>query len=219
MRVVIQCAGDKRSWAGRMKTDDGRSLRFVAHPEEVAAEAGLAYARPDDVSENGETWRERVRAYNANPEGNPLELLPAYRLYSNRVYRDLASHIGTDRLFILSAGWGLIRAEFLTPSYDSTFRPDGMPGSWRTSTDSFDDWSMVDGESSEPLVFLGGESYFPFFGKLTDHCRCKRVAYHRLKDPPRWDGVEVRRYETKTRTNWYYGAVKALIEGSWAPLD
>lgn len=78
---------------------------------------------------------------------------------------------------------------------------------------------MVDRESDEPLVFFGGKSYFPLFCTLTDHCRCRRVAYHHLNVPPRWEGVEVRRYEADTPRNWHYGAVRALIDGSLVPND
>ena len=219
MRVVIQCAGDKRTDAGRMKTSDGREVHFVAHPDDVPPEPDLVHARPDDLSETGETWRERLLTYNANPAGNPLGLLPAYELYNNRVYQQLAGHIGTDRMFILSAGWGLIRADFLTPGYDITFRRDGKAGAQRTSSDRFDDWIMVDEESEDPLLFLGGKSYLPFFCELTDQCRCRRIAYHNLMVPPRCERVEVRRFETNTRMNWHYGAARALIDGRLAPLD
>jgi hypothetical protein len=33
----------------------------------------------------------------------------------------LVEKFGIEKVFILSAGWGLIRADFLTPNYDITF--------------------------------------------------------------------------------------------------
>ena len=57
--------------------------------------------------------------YNNNPAGNSLGLLPVYRLYANPVYERLVDKLGVANVYILSAGWGLIRADFLTPSYDS----------------------------------------------------------------------------------------------------
>ena len=48
-------------------------------------------------------------------------LLPAWQLYENPVYELLKNHCGLKRLYILSAGWGLITAGFLTPCYDITF--------------------------------------------------------------------------------------------------
>ncbi|MGE5063222.1 MAG: hypothetical protein ACM3IG_04065 [Myxococcales bacterium] len=60
-------------------------------------------------------------AYNDGPD-NPLNLLPAYQLYAHDAYRALAQTFGIDEVFILSAGWGLISASFLTPAYDITFK-------------------------------------------------------------------------------------------------
>ena len=66
-----------------------------------------ALGRPVDVVEN--------------PGDNRFGLLPAWRLYRNPTYGILAEHWGLDHLYILSAGWGLIPANFLTPNYDITF--------------------------------------------------------------------------------------------------
>jgi hypothetical protein len=59
--------------------------------------------------------------YNENPGSNQLGLYPAFELYKNDIYRKLVDCFGIDKTFILSAGWGLIRASFLTPWYDITF--------------------------------------------------------------------------------------------------
>jgi hypothetical protein len=53
--------------------------------------------------------------YNNNPGGNPLGLVPAYRLYDNAVYQRLVDRLGIANVYILSAGWILLRADFLTP--------------------------------------------------------------------------------------------------------
>jgi hypothetical protein len=45
-------------------------------------------------------------AYNRHPDGNPLGLLPAYRLYQNPVYERVVDKLGTSHVYILSAGWG-----------------------------------------------------------------------------------------------------------------
>ena len=37
------------------------------------------------------------------------------------VYRELVHALGAENVFILSAGWGLLSADFLTPNYDITF--------------------------------------------------------------------------------------------------
>jgi hypothetical protein len=119
--AVIQCAARKRADAGYLMTPDGRRVSFVAEPGAAPVSDSVIYARPDDIAENGTTWRERLLAYNHNARGNPLGLLPAFELYQNEAHRKLAAKVGSDKLFILSAGWGLIGASFLTPYYDITF--------------------------------------------------------------------------------------------------
>ena len=94
---------------------------FVAKPDAAPPSESQVYARPDDVSDTGKSWRTVLQEYNAVPGDNPLGLLPAWQLYKNSTYNILADHCGPDRLYILSAGWGLIRADFLTPNYDITF--------------------------------------------------------------------------------------------------
>ena len=59
--------------------------------------------------------------YNQEAEDNPLGLYPAYQLYENEIYGRLIDHLGMSKVYILSAGWGLIAAHFLTPYYDITF--------------------------------------------------------------------------------------------------
>jgi hypothetical protein len=111
MIVVIQCAGTKREDAGHLKMQDGRLVSFVAHPEELELHAeNCLYARPDDPSDRGGSWREFLDAYNENPGDNPLGLLPAFELYKparpyNNIYRDLVNGYGLQNTYILSAGW------------------------------------------------------------------------------------------------------------------
>jgi hypothetical protein len=85
MIVVIQCAATKAPNAGHLVTADGKPVTFVAHPK-IAPKDDKVYARPDDDAGEGRSWREVLRAYNRDPRGNPLGLLPAYRLYRNPVY-------------------------------------------------------------------------------------------------------------------------------------
>jgi hypothetical protein len=106
--VVIQCAGSKRKNAGFLRTKDGRPVSFVAHPELAPPTVGRVYARPDDASDSGGTWRDQLLAYNANSGANPLGLLRAFDLYENEIYRALVKQFGLERTYILSAGWGLI---------------------------------------------------------------------------------------------------------------
>ncbi|MCH6546194.1 MAG: hypothetical protein IH796_09385 [Deltaproteobacteria bacterium] len=166
------------------------------------------------MSDDGHTWRERLLSYNAAPGANPLGLLPAYRLYANDVYRSLEGRLGAANLFILSAGWGLIPATFLTPDYNITFSGSASSAFRRRRADVFHDWSMIDGGSSELLVFLGGKDYLPHFARLTDHYRGPRIVVFNSATRPNRAGLTFVRYETSTRTNWHYEAAKALLDGT-----
>jgi hypothetical protein len=74
MIAVIQCAAGKRLDAGRLTAPAGMPVEFVAHPQLAPADPSKVYARPDDVSEHGGSWREVLRRYNQQPEDNPCHL-------------------------------------------------------------------------------------------------------------------------------------------------
>lgn len=114
MIIVIQCAASKRPGAGHLVTADGKPVDFVADPQAGPHDPDRVYARPDDLSGDAISWRRVLLKYN-EAEGNPLGLYPAYRLYENKTYGRIADRVGLRNLFILSAGWGLIAADFLTP--------------------------------------------------------------------------------------------------------
>ena len=82
MKVVIQCAARKRPAAKPFLAMDGRRVAFVAHPDLAPRDESAFHARPDDLSEDGRSWRKRLLAYNEDAKANPLGFLPAYRLYS-----------------------------------------------------------------------------------------------------------------------------------------
>ena len=104
MKVVIQCAGRKDRTGNSLMAADGRPVLFIAHPAEAPSSVEHAYARPDDVSENGQTWRARLLEHHRSENGNPHKLLHAYRLYAPDVYRALVERFGIKHVFILSAG-------------------------------------------------------------------------------------------------------------------
>src|SRR5262245_52013351 len=121
MNVIVQCAAQKRPDAGFLRTKDGKKVLFVAKPAAAPFSSELIYARPDDLSDTGGSWREMLLRYNRDHDGNALRLLPAAQLYANPTYGQLVRQFGVEKTYILSAGWGLIKASFLTPNYDITF--------------------------------------------------------------------------------------------------
>jgi hypothetical protein len=212
MIVIIQCAASKRSGAGHLVRADGKPVEFVAHPQVAPNEPGRVWARPDDRVGGG-TWRQQLVAYNANPGRNPLGLYPAYQLYANDVYERLVDRFGTERVYILSAGWGLIRADFLTPYYDITFSQAAEPYKRRRRTDSYDDFCMLRDETSEEIIFFGGKDYLPLFDALTRNSSGKRLVFFNSEIPPVISGAILRRFPTRRRTNWHYGCAEAFLDG------
>ena len=88
---------------------------------------------------------------------NPLGLYPAYRLYRNPIYERLVDRLGLQNVYILSAGWGLIWADFLTPYYDITFSQSAEGFKRRWKTDRYMDFSMLPDRQGDEIVFFGGK--------------------------------------------------------------
>lgn len=170
MIAVIQCAATKRPDAGRLRKQDGTPVEFVADPAKAPSTDAYAYARPDDLSDTGVTWRQVLLQYNAAPANNPLGLLRAFELYETPAYRRLVERFGMGKTYILSAGRGLIGASFLAPDYDITFRATAKqkaPYKFRRKTDRYEDLCMLPPDTPEQIVFFGGKDYVPLFCKLT----------------------------------------------------
>ena len=218
MIVVIQCAATKNR-AGRFKTEDGRDILFVADPTRAPAGKGVVYKRPDDPAGSGLSYREELVKYNRLPGGNPLGLLPAWKLYTNPVYTELGDTFGVPNVFILSAGWGLIAADFLTPDYDITFSSAKGVDAYkrRRRNDVFMDLSMLPADRTGSIVFLGGKDYVPLFCRLTKGVKSERIVSYcysgNSDNPPPASGCRRLRFETSTRTNWHYECARALIRG------
>jgi len=221
MIVVLQCAAGKRPGAGCLRTASGIPVKFVADPHaaRIAAPAGFAYARPDDPSDVEGSWRDVMRKYNEETDrrGNPLCLFHAYELYQNPTYDLLWKRFGTT-LYILSAGWGFVRADSLIPHYDITFgqTAKGEGYKHRGKTNTYQDFGLpVDLE--DKILFFGGKNYARQFCELTREIRAKKTVFYNSDRPPEvtdCGDVSFKRFETSTRTNWHYGCVQAFLDGA-----
>ena len=210
--VVIQCAATKRMNAGHLRCRDGRKVMFVANPDAADTSDGLVYARPDDSSDTaGKSWRTVLRDYNEHPGKNRHGLLPAWQLYTNPIYGRLAEHLGPDRLYILSAGWGLVSARFLIPNYDITFNGRVNSLKRRHQRDCYQDFRMLPSNVDGPVVFLGGKNYHRLFLDLTADFQGERIIFY-AGNKPTGSGYTLCRYG-KAFTNWHYPCAKALMEG------
>lgn len=213
MIVVIQCAATKAANAGHLVTADGKVVTFVAHPE-IAPKTDEFYARPDDDAGEGRSWREVLLAYNGEPGGNPLGLLPAYQLYKNPTYERLVDKLGMKNVYILSAGWGLIRSDFLTPYYDITFSNAHNVERYkrRKRADPYKDIGMLPNSTDEEILFFGGKDYVPLFCKLTSQVKSRRKVFYNAAEAPQVPGCATVKFDTHTRTNWHYECAIAFLE-------
>jgi hypothetical protein len=214
MIVVIQCAASKKSVAGRMRTSRGTPIFFVADPIAAPSIPGQVYAHPDDASDGGLPWRKVLLRYNEAPGDNPFGLSPAYRLYENGIYERLVDRFGIQNVYILSAGWGLIAASFLTPQYDITFSQSAEGYKRRRKTDRYCDFRMLQDDTADDIVFFGGKDYLPLFCSLTNAVRSPKTAFYNSRSVPQVASCTLQRFETTTRTNWHYECANALLDGN-----
>ena len=134
MKVVFQCAGEKQADAASL-TLNGDVIEFLARP------AGETNQRcPWDLMPGSKKiWIDCVRDLADNDGKMPDEfsrlgigigpgiLYEAGKLYAKPIYDRLVSQIYLDNVYILSAGWGLIRGSRKIPDYDVTFSQSASP--------------------------------------------------------------------------------------------
>ncbi|MYE22759.1 MAG: hypothetical protein F4Y01_02255 [Gammaproteobacteria bacterium] len=201
--VVIQGGEDKVASAGHMVLPDGRPVVFVAEPGVAPSDPGMAYRRPDDRADGIQTFRDALVAYNGTPEDNPLGLLPAWRLYEDDAYRTLAEGVEPENLFILSAGWGLIESDFLTPTYDITFSNGVATYKRRRPRDSYNDLRRLPSQGTSRLVFAGGTDYIPFFLELTEGITTERIVFHHASRAPLATAAQFVPVESDDTNDWH----------------
>jgi hypothetical protein len=211
--VVIQCAATKRRDAGCLVSTSGKPVIFVAKPESAPADGVHVHARPDDLSGNGKSWRDVLLEYNKAPGDNPLGLYPAYQLYENRTYARLVEAFGVANVYILSAGWGLINATFLTPYYDITFSASAEGYKRRRKGDRYRDFCMLPNQVDKEIVFLGGKDYVPLFCSITASVQTGKTVFFNSACPPDTPGCTPKRFPTSMRTNWHYECANAIVDG------
>lgn len=128
-------------------------------------------------------------------------------------YRALVDALGEGNVFILSAGWGLVAADYLLPDYDITFsssaRGQHAYKRRRPSDKHYRDFSMLPQDTAKHVFFFGGKDYLALFCGLTANIR-RRTAFVNSNALPRGISCRMERYETTTKTNWHYECVNAF---------
>jgi hypothetical protein len=211
MIIVIQCAASKQPNAGFLRSANGKRVLFVADPRSAPSNSEITFTRPDDLSDTGASWREVLVSYNRNAGSNRFGLYPAYELYQNPAYRDLVDRFSLQKVYILSAGGGLIRADFLTPNYDITFSQSAEKYKRRSKRERFKDFCQLTNYLAEEIVFFGGQDYLPLFCTLTQDVSGRKRVFYNSARTPQVPGVSSARFETRTRTNWHYECIRNFI--------
>ena len=216
MKVIIQCCASKRDRPWRWQ---GKPVRFVAHPALYERSEVAVYFRPDDpIPGYPYTWRQGLVSYNETGK-NPDDLCRAGDLYEPRAYRQLVDTCGWEHTYILSAGWGLVRADYLLPWYDITFAGRADPCQRRRKGDPYDDFNQLaeaDVDPEESICFFGGKDYLPLYYQLTRELPGRKLIYHTSKRLKKEEGYEYVEYVTARRTNWHYSCVEDFVAGRLA---
>lgn len=132
-----------------------------------------------------------------------MKLAESWKLYAHPAYGRLFQKFGADNLFILSAGWGLLRSDYRLPQYDITFSSSGGAHKKRLSGDRYRDFAQIGADDGSEVHFVGGKDYVPLFVSLTAHL-WNRVVHYNSNRTPTAPECRLQRFSTSTRTNWHY---------------
>jgi len=200
-KVVMVCAGRKDN------------SFFTAYPKENFVNSPINNSEhqhhPDDRMNKEEiSWREYLKN-----NQNDKNLLEAYNLYTREEYRSLYNRF-KERFFILSAGWGLIRADYKLPNYNITFSMSAENRYKRIFNDErYTDFNQLDVTDKEDVLFFGGKHYLKLFYNLTQGIDIRKIIFYNGVRPniPKWVvnpfNFYFISYESKNIRGWYYEAV------------
>jgi len=221
-KVVMACSSGKHDNAHISVNNQTIKFKAVSNPE-------IFEFLPDDPKPNDNcTWRKWVEDNQNNADAIPAL---AYNLYSprnpfNDAYVNLYNAFN-NRFYILSAGWGLLKANFRLPNYDITFSAGGAANQrvFQNINPAFIDFNHLTNNHNEGLigrnedvVFMGGRSYIQQFISLTENSLNNKLIYYFGMNPP-GDvlplGFSYRNYVHPDATNytWYYYLAQDYANG------
>jgi hypothetical protein len=211
MKIIISCSKSKN---GDSFLHNGTAINFVSRVDGLGAENEL-YVHPDDLIPNEKnTWRDLVSQQEIRNE-----LLPAYQLYKHSIYSSLFRHYSDD-LFIFSAGWGIVKADFRLPKYNVTFsNGKNVPiYSKRNKNDLFNDFNHLEGiDENETIVLIASKDYVLPFCQQTNHLPNQKVIIYKnmgvLNHNPyaNINNFRFKHYLTNERRKWHYEYANKLI--------
>lgn len=208
-KVVMICASDK---------NDGGVLKYNEKIVKFYAQRNIEKYEflPDDYMPGPDiTWRNYVIAIQ-NPNSIPMM---AFQLYKKEVYRKLFNRYG-ESFYILSAGWGLVRATYRLPNYDITFSNNAENNKIRNYNphDQYHDFNhLSEINEDEDIIYIGGKDYLPLFYELTQDLQNRKIVYWKAKDIPmpqkNKETFIFRFYEINYNQNWHYELAETIATG------
>ena len=216
-KVVMICAKEKKGNSKIIHENFNHPITFLAQPN------GVNTFLPDGYIPNlNMTWRDYV----TNNQNHNIIPFKSYQLYIHGVYQNLFTVFG-DRLFILSAGWGLVKAEFRLPNYDITFSKDEkVPLNSKRSTNMnkspiYNDFKKLKVKKDDDIIFIGVPNYLNLFYELTRDFQNRKIIYYfgkgsklkRYSPKKEFDYIQ---YEPKNPNNnrtWHYELAQKYADG------
>lgn len=215
MKIIISCCDRKN---GEPFRHNGEEINFVSHVNEVLINNEF-YFHPDDLVPNENiTWRELIAQQELNNN-----LTTAHELYSPPIYNSLFQNYGND-LYIFSAGWGIVRADFRLPKYNITFSNNNNIPIYarRNHNDIFNDFNQLQGiNENERIIFIAGSDYVLPFCELSAPLPNEKIIIYKsglvLNNNPYLNNNNFQfiHYQTTTRTNWHYEFARRLINNEF----
>lgn len=80
--------------------------------------------------------------------------------------------------------------------------------------DAYFDYQMLPDLPGEDVAFLGGTDYLGLFLKTTSGLGARRTVFYQSSRVPVAGGCDLRRFETRARTNWHYLSAQAILDGT-----
>ncbi len=220
-KVVLVCSSEKHNNTHISVNNQTIKFKAVSNP-------GNFEFLPDDPKPNDNcTWRKWVE----DNQNNAAIPALAYNLYSprnpfNDAYVNL-NNAFNNRFYILSAGWGLVKANYRLPNYDITFSVDNPENLrvFQNPNPPYNDFNHLTNNHNEVLigrnediVFMGGRAYIEQFISLTENSINKKLIYYFGINPPAQvlpQGFSYRKYFHPDATNytWYYFLAQDYANG------
>lgn len=228
MKVVIQCAGRKNPAA--TFTLHQRCLTFLAEPDPSLDQLSPWDKIPglesndwiDCIRDIGDpsAWEKYVTAGIGISGGGGLST--SGNLYANNIYRQLMARLGNSNVYILSAGWGLTRADRGIPDYNVTFATDqNTPKAARITPKARSEKSSIEmciPDDDKIHLFLTPKYYEYWklsFGAQGNHAERQVLHWRKGQGLPDKNipSEQVQWHDCgKMRTNWQYKAARQFIE-------